>query len=233
MELELGFREDCGEDERDAVYRLAIEADRYGRPYVARESMKNRGQELSFLFLREGKGFARNSDTGETDAVELDTRKTLGLAVLGNLKQYPRLSSLRRYIEGWQFSAFGPDTARNLSLVTPQKRLNTHGDNLANVVLYKEREHPTIFRDIQKELARMIPGIEAVDTKRTADGKLLLRFHDKSFETPLYARDVSDATLKLLACLTLLHMPEPAPFLCIEDPDRYLHHRLLVPRQGR
>ena len=189
IEFEIAY-EDNGEE---LVYKLVLDADRHGRPYVAEESLARSepGQKNAFflLTLREGRGYAMRPDADMADAVELADRQKLAIAVLGNLKQYPRLSSLRRYIEGWQFSAFGPDTARNLSLATPQKRLNTHGDNLANVVLYMEREHPTIFRDIQKELARMIPGIEAVDTERTADGNLLLRFHDKSFETPVARRN--------------------------------------------
>ena len=41
------------------------------------------------------------------------------------------------------------------------------------------------------------------------------------------ARFASDGTLKMLAYLTLLHDPVPPPFIGIEEPENFLHPRLL------
>ena len=38
---------------------------------------------------------------------------------------------------------------------------------------------------------------------------------------------MSDGTLKVFAYLLMLEDPEPPPFICIEDPENGLYHKLL------
>lgn len=59
------------------------------------------------------------------------------------------------------------------------------------------------------------------------NGHLLLRIKDGPFEQPILARYVSDGTLKMLAYLTLLHDPDPPQLVGIEEPENFLHPRLL------
>ncbi len=80
-------------------------------------------------------------ESSETEVVELEDKRKLGIATLGSLKQHPRISAFRKFIESWYLSYFTPDAARSLPLAGPQKHLNIHGDNLGNVVQYMEREH--------------------------------------------------------------------------------------------
>ena len=143
----------------------------------------------------------------------MEDQRKLGIATLGALKQHPRISAFRRFIEGWYLSYFTPDAARSLPLAGPQSRLNIHGDNLGNVVQFMEREHPQRFQAILTKIAEKIPGIHKIDTERTNDGRLLLRFNDKGFQEPFYAQQVSDGTLKVFAYLLLLEDPTPPPFL--------------------
>ena len=219
-----------------------------------RRTGQKRGQPLSFLFLNDGKGVAwkgeqagreineedeamkqldffiesiKAEEPNETEIIELEDRRKLGIATLGALKQHPRISAFRRFIEGWYLSYFTPDAARSLPLAGPQHRLNTHGDNLGNVVQFMEREYPQRFKAILTEIASKIPGIDQIDTERTNDGRLLLRFNDKGFQDPFYAQQVSDGTLKVFAYLLLLKDPAPPPFLCIEEPENGLYHKLL------
>lgn len=166
-------------------------------------------------------------ESRETEVVELEDKRKLGIATLGSLKQHPRISAFRRFIEGWYLSYFTPDAARSLPLAGPQKHLNIHGDNLGNVVQFMEREHLKKFQTILDRIASKIPGIQKIDTDRTADGRLLLRFNDKGFKDPFYAQQMSDGTLKVFAYLLLLEDPSPPPFLCIEEPENGLYHKLL------
>lgn len=219
-----------------------------------RRKGQKRGQPLSFLFLNDGKGmawkgeqeglqideeeieqldlsefikFIMAEESSETEFIELEDLRKLGIATFGALKQHPRISAFRRFIEGWYLSYFTPDAARSLPLAGPQQHLNIHGDNLSNVVQFMEREHPERFKTILKEIAAKIPGIDQIDTERTSDGRLLLRFNDKGFEDPFYAQQVSDGTLKVFAYLLLLEDPMPPPLLCIEEPENGLYHKLL------
>ena len=163
----------------------------------------------------------------DAEFIELEDRRKLGIATLGALKQHPRISAFRRFIEDWYLSYFTPDAARSLPLAGPQSRLNIHGDNLGNVVQFIEREHPRRFQAMLKKIAEKIPGIHKIDTERTNDGRLLIRFNDKGFQEPFYAQQVSDGTLKVFAYLLLLEDPTPPPFLCIEEPENGLYHKLL------
>ena len=163
----------------------------------------------------------------DAERIALEDHRKLGIATLGALKQHPRISAFRQFIEGWYLSYFTPDAARGLPLAGPQKHLNIHGDNLGNVVQFMQRDHPTRFQAILEEIASRIPGIDRIDTERTSDGRLLLRFNDKGFQDPFYAQQMSDGTLKVFAYLLLLNDPTPPPFLCIEEPENGLYHKLL------
>ena len=44
---------------------------------------------------------------------------------------------------------------------------------------------------------------------------------------PFYAQQMSDGTLKLFAYLLLMEDPNPPPFICIEEPENGLYHKLL------
>lgn len=235
------------ENARLIAYKIAIEKDENGRPYVLEEHMVE--SDKSFLGLREGFGFvwkenktAEGFDVSElvrsasakewvepegAEFIQLEDKRKLGIATLGALKQHPRISAFRHFIEGWYLSYFTPDAARSLPLAGPQNRLNIHGDNLGNVVQFMEREHPERLQAILKNIAGKIPGIDKIDTERTSDGRLLLRFNDKGFQDPFYAQQVSDGTLKVFAYLLLLEDPSPPPFLCIEEPENGLYHKLL------
>ena len=166
-------------------------------------------------------------ESSETEIIELEDRRKLGIATLGALRQHPRISSFRQFIEGWYLSYFTPDAARSLPLAGPQKRLNMHGDNLGNVVQFMEREHSDRFNRILGRIAERVPGIDKIDTERSPDGRLLLRFNDQGFRDPFYAQQMSDGTLKVFAYLLMLEDPTPPPFICIEEPENGLYHKLL------
>jgi predicted ATPase len=187
------------------------------------------GKELFDLknFLESFLEGEHKEESKETEVVELEDKRKLGIATLGSLKQHPRISAFRRFIEGWYLSYFTPDAARSLPLAGPQKHLNIHGDNLGNVVQFMEREHPRRFQTILDRIAEKIPGMDKIDTDKTPDGRLLLRFNDKGFKDPFYAQQMSDGTLKVFAYLLLLEDPAPLPFLCIEEPENGLYHKLL------
>ena len=166
-------------------------------------------------------------ESEEVELIEIDDSRRLGIATLGALKQHPRIVSFRRFIEGWYLSYFTPDAARGLPLAGPQKHLNVHGDNLGNVVQFMEREHPDRFKDVLARIAGKVPGIDRIDTQKSPDGRLLLRFNDKGFTDPFYAQQMSDGTLKIFAYLLMLNDPSPPPFICIEEPENGLYHKLL------
>ena len=55
----------------------------------------------------------------------------------------------------------------------------------------------------------------------------MLRLVDAPFKAPVLSRFASDGTLKMLAYLTLLHDPAPPRLIGVEEPENFLHPRLL------
>lgn len=236
ISFEIYFRE--APQERPITYELSIGPDGSERPYVATERLRQRrrgqshGQPFSFLNLEGGRGEAwQGESSGEESSekvhVELNDPRRLGLATYGSLKEHPRIALFRDFIEGWYLSYFTPDAARSLPLAGPQKHLNMHGDNLGNVVQFMEREHKEKFQAVLDRIARKIPGIASIGTEKSPDGRLLLRFGDRGFTDPFYAQQMSDGTLKVFAYLLLMEDPDPPPFICIEEPENGLYHKLL------
>ena len=262
IEFEIYHREQVRA--RPITYKLAIDTDKSGRPYVLRERLRQRrmgqkhGRPFSFLMMSDGKGVAwkgesqgqqvdedwdagatfetllkmlfeglSHEESSETEIVELQDKRRLGIATLGALKQHPRISSFRQFIEGWYPSCFTPDAARSLPLAGPQKHLSIHGENIGNVVQFMERKHPDNFARILNNIVGKIPGIDTIDTAKSPDGRLLLRFNDRDFDDPFYAQQMFDGTLKVFAYLLMLEDPDPAPLICIEEPENGLYHKLL------
>lgn len=168
-----------------------------------------------------------HEESKTTEIVELSDKRRLGITSLGALKQHPRISAFREFIESWYLSYFTPNAARSLPLAGPQRHLNSSGDNLGNVVQYMEREHPKKFKGILDRIATKIPGIDKINTESSPDGRLLLQFNDKGFSDPFYVQQISDGTLKVFAYLLLLEDPTPPSFICIEEPENGLYHKLL------
>ena len=240
IRFEIYYRE--APNERPITYELAIALDASGRPFVESEVLKQRrkgqsyGRPYPFLRLNHGKGTvwageeAVEVESEEDRAqipMELTDTRQLGIATLGTLKEHPRIKRFRDFLKGWYLSYFYPDAARSLPSAGPQRHLNIHGDNIGNVVQFMEREHKARFKAILERIAAKIPGIASIDTQVTEDKRVLLRFNDGAFGDPFFAQQMSDGTLKVFAYLLLLEDPDPPPFICIEEPENGLYHKLL------
>lgn len=237
---------DLDSSERPYVKKERLRQRRRGLP---------KGRPFSFLILNEGKGLVwkgdsegkeitqekedlefqnllaelvDNKESSDTEAIELTDLRKLGIATLASLKQHPRISSFRDFIEGWYLSYFSPDAARDINKGGPQKHLNIKGDNLSNVVQFMEREHPQKFKSILDQISKKIPGIGKISTYQDKISKsLYLMFESKGFAKPFAQMQMSDGTLKVFAYLLLLEDPSPPPFICIEEPENGLYHMLL------
>lgn len=240
IRFEVYYRE--APNQRPITYELAIDLDETGRPFVASELLKQRrrkqsyGRPFPFLRLIHGRGLVwAGEDAVETEGeeanlqvpVELTDPRQLGIATLGTLRDHPRITRFRDFLKGWYLSYFSPDAARGLPSAGPQRHLNVHGDNVGNVVQFMQREHKDRFDSILRRIAERIPGLTGIDTHITEDKRVLLRFNDGGFQDPFFAQQMSDGTLKVFAYLLLLEDPDPPPFICIEEPENGLYHKLL------
>jgi len=216
------------------TYHLSIDEGDRG-PIVKEEWMswkrKPYGAPFRFLDYKEGRGRAISGEAPDEDSkrVEIPLRSSDLIAVntLGQFADHPRVAALREFITDWYVSYLSIDDTRGQPEAGPQDRLSKSGDNLANVVQFLHERYPNRLKNIFELLGRRIPRLEAVFADPMPDGRLLLQLKDAPFERPILSRFASDGTLKMLAYLIALHDPNSPEFIGIEEPENFLHPRLL------
>ncbi len=217
------------------TYHLSID-EKQGQPIVVEEWLQwrrgQRGKPFRFLEYREGKGRAVSGESPDEQdqriEIPLKSPDLLAVNALGQFEEHPRVAALREFITGWYVSYLSTESTRGQPEAGPQERLSRTGDNLANVIQYLAEQHPDRLEHIFAILRRRIPRIEKVLADTMPDGRLLLQIKDAPFSHPVLARFASDGTLKMLAYLVLLYDPSPPPLIGIEEPENFLHPRLLV-----
>lgn len=230
--FELQYREKPRD--RLITYHLAIDEEKRG-PVVANEWLRwtRRAPAYPFKFLdfANGEGQVISGDAPDDDderiQERLDSPELLAVNTLGQLAKHPRVGALRRFITSWYLSYLSADSTRTTPEAGPQERLSQSGDNLPNVVQYLKEQHEDRLKMILGILARRVPRLERVTAEPMQDGRLLLEFKDAPFERPVLAKYASDGTLKLLAYLTVLYDPNPPQLIGIEEPENFLHPKLL------
>ncbi len=230
--IEIAYRE----QPRTPLITYHLEVDEEdGKPVVVGEWLRwkrgSYGAPFKFLDYARGKGRVVSGDLPDAQderiEVPLSASDTLAVNALGQLAENPRVVALRNFIAGWHVSYLSSDDARGQPEAGPQERLSKTGDNLANVIQYLAEEHEDRLSLIFGRLRERVPKIETVTANPMPDGRLLLQIKDGPFSEPVMARFASDGTLKMLAYLVLLNDPEPPPFIGIEEPENFLHPRLL------
>ena len=216
------------------TYHLAVD-ERRGKPVVVEEWLRwkrgSHGAPFRFLDYREGQGRAASGERPDEQdqrlEIALKSPDLLAVNALGQFAEHPRVAALRDFITGWYVSYLSADSARGQPESGPQERLTKTGDNLANVIQHLAEQHPAQLDRVFRVLRQRVPRIERVLSETMPDGRLLLQIKDAPFADPVLARFASDGTLKMLAYLVLLYDPTPPPFIGIEEPENFLHPRLL------
>ncbi|MEV0776582.1 AAA family ATPase [Streptomyces sp. NPDC050428] len=213
------------------TYRLEIDEER-GRPVVSRELLRwttaaGQGRPQHILDFRHGSGDVVDEETGVASREDLDGPDKLAVNALGQFKSHPRVAALRRFISGWYLSYLSVAEERKSPTAGPQERLSQSGDNISNVLQYLKENYPERLQSVIEALQEAVPTLERVDYSTSPDGRLVLFIKDSPFADSVLASNASDGTLKLLSYLTLLHDPDPAPFIGIEEPENHLYNSVL------
>lgn len=216
------------------TYHLALNEDEKG-PFVAEEWLQwkrgSHGKPFRFLDYKRGQGAAISGDMPDEQDQRVETPlrspDLIAVNTLGQFAEHPRVAALREFITDWYVSYLSIDDTRGQPEAGPQKRLSKTGDNLANVIQYLKERHEERLEHIFKMLRYRVPRLESVIADPMPDGRLLLQLKDAPFERPVLSRFASDGTLKMLSYLTVLYDPELSQFIGIEEPENFLHPRLL------
>jgi len=216
------------------TYHLAIDETDKG-PVVAEEWLAwkrgSHGQPFRFLHYKQGIGSVISGEQPDAhdqrQDVPLRGPDLIAVNTLGQIAQHPRVAALRDFITDWYVSYLSVDNTRTQPESGPQDRLSKTGDNLPNVIQYLQESHPGQLERIMSVLRNRIPRLDRIDATPMPDGRLLLQIKDAPFEKPVLSKFASDGTMKMLAYLTVLYDPTPPQFIGIEEPENFLHPRLL------
>ena len=136
-------------------------------------------------------------------------------------------SSLYQALSGIRIYSFDAQAMTTPVSIQPHMQLDRNGANLAGVLALLQGREPERFVALNEELSRWLPEFDRVLLDISGPGQISILFRTRAGHHKIQAIDASDGTLLALAMLTLAYIPTPPPIVCIEEPDRGIHPRLL------
>jgi predicted ATPase len=184
---------------------------------VVGQSTGNGSEEFFFRRVGGAVGFGQNvNDISPTQSVfELYKSPADPTPISGTGRKFERIRIYR------EFRTTGDSQARlGASTSTRKEFLHDGGGNLALVLL--DMNFRGLHERIRAYLRRFCDRFN--DVKVNLDGPIAKTYIEESgLLEPLPSWRLSDGTLKFLCLLAVLLQPDPAPLICIEEPEVGLH----------
>jgi predicted ATPase len=208
-------------------YRLAVSADRWGNVKVQEERLT--------LHDGDNRWDAIKSEKGERSLLKPDGTRITGLGD-------PSSTAIEQQIIDWQGNpvrqAFASSrfyrlvpalakTAPNPSAAVPS--LNEAGENLASWLMTIQTQYKDSFARVEMAMRDAFPEIESLFTSPTQQSTVFVSSRERFLRRPTSVFHMSDGEIAFLSLLSLIYAPPElgAPLFCIEEPENYLHPRLL------
>lgn len=138
-----------------------------------------------------------------------------------------RESEIEQRLHRLRFFSFDPVAIAQPVPLQQMIQLGSKGEGLANVLDRLRDTGPERFETLNQELSRWLPEFDRFLFEVPSEGRKGLMLRTKSGQYTIAARDLSHGTLLALAILTLPYLPDPPSIVCVEEPDRGIHPRLL------
>lgn len=169
----------------------------------------------------------------------------LGLEMLGRFGSSVG-GRFRAFLANWRFYHLVPALMRQSNPPGWEKLLSEHGENLSAWLLTLQN-HTEEFRRIRQVCCDALPGLgdilfQPVEPPRVQinsgaqftsvvgeSTKISVGTNETHFKTPVSLARMSDGELAFLGLISIILAPEELspPLLCIEEPENYLHPRLI------
>jgi predicted ATPase len=111
--------------------------------------------------------------------------------------------------------------------LVPDAELQSDGGNLAAVLDRLRDQDEKRFEALNEALGNWLPEFDRVLFETPASGTRAFALRTRNEGYKIKATDLSQGTLLALAMLTLAYLPDPPSIVCVEEPDRGIHPRLL------
>ena len=200
---------------------------------VLEDSKPKQGYDEPFFYYRFQKGRPviniRHQESGYSTTQRKLRRDDLApdQSVLAQRKEpdlYPELTTVGRYLGAihtfreWSFGRY-PSIRQPQPADLPEERLLPDSLNLALALNQIEHKDGRRFNQLLK---RFFPRFERMSTL-VSGGKVQFYLHESGFASPVPATRLSDGTIRFVAILAILLLPDPPPLVCIDEPELGLH----------
>ncbi|MBI2918592.1 MAG: AAA family ATPase [Chloroflexi bacterium] len=132
-------------------------------------------------------------------------------------------TAARRLMSSWTFYDFLAHVMRQPQPVAKQTRLTPDGGNVATLLHWIFSEQSEVFSEVEEHLKAAIPEVEKLLSPLTEDGKTYVAWREKGIPGRIPAWNMSEGSVRLVATLLALLVPEPPPLVAFENPDTHLH----------
>lgn len=185
--------------------------------YSASQPYKSDGPEIEFHFGPPYEGVT--ALLGCVSEVQCDSLQIRPPNAPGWPALKEQVTRIRRYF-------LDHEAMMDVSLRKDGGELRENGGNLAAVLAHLRERSPAAFSELTAELLRILPEFRSVELVEHANDSVEfgLRLEEDGV---IAAAELSQGVLYLLAILALAHDPTPPSVLCIEEPDRGIHPRML------
>lgn len=177
---------------------------------------------LDFHFEEGGRRFARRWQW-QVQQANAEESRSLDGRDLDNLQ----FVQLNEFANGARLYCFDSAKLRAPAQITQYSQLPENGSGLAGFLDYLRDNGTDRFHAIIADLHRCLPEFDDIGFDRPQDGVKSLKLRRTSSRDYVTARDLSEGTMFTLAILALAHQPDAPSIVCIEEPDRGIHPRLL------
>jgi len=223
---------DIDRESRRYKYLIELEGDRFGGCFNRKELFlllqDDEWRKLLEFPTDQGTAVAWDEAGKQTGKIGAGRDRSY-LSFFRDERLYPPLSLFSKEVQSWAFFNFLPPLMRSPSPVRKEIQVQRWGENLSVVLHALQTEHPRRFAEVEDILKTIIPEVKELSTGLTEHetSQTYVRLHEKSLKIPIPAWEMSDGTLHLLAYLAVLLSPDPPPLMCFEEPENYVHPRLL------
>ncbi len=186
-------------------------------PQTGSPEKKKNGPEIEFRFFPPNDGLTAR--LGCVSELTCDVLEVQPLDAPGWPALRAELGRMRRF-------ALDHEVLAGASSRKDGTDLQANGGNIAAVLVMLRERVPEAFSAMSAELLRILPEFKSVELVEHASDRI--EFGLRLVEDGVVpAGELSQGVLYLVAVLALAFHPTPPSVLCIEEPDRGIHPRLL------
>lgn len=135
--------------------------------------------------------------------------------------------SLIRELNRFRIFLLNPWSISQPAQLQANVELAHNGASMVAVIDRLRDKHPERFEAIRAELSQWLPEYDRILFDIDASGQRTFSLRTRHGGHSIPAAALSQGTLFALGFLTLAYLPDPPPFIGIEEPDRGMHPRLL------